>query len=99
METRTSKVVTLSFSTPSGAILVTLPLKTLVPEALNLDACRLAEVDVSDIGFVHFALNVDLVDVALGHHEGGGRAEDEDRADGIPDFDVAGEDAHRPWAR
>ena len=61
METRTSKVVTLSFSTPSGAILVTLPLKTLSRKRLDLDACGLAEVDVCDIGFVDLALHVDLV--------------------------------------
>ncbi len=92
MEIWTSKVVTLSFSTPSGAILVTRAGEGAVGEALDLDAGGLAEVDLADVGLVDLAFDVDLVGVAEGHDEGGGGAEDEDGADGVADLDVAGED-------
>ena len=64
----------------------------LVAEALDLDAGGLAEIDLADVGLVDLALDVDLVGVAEGHDEGGGGAEDEDGADRVADFDVAGED-------
>ena len=64
----------------------------LVLEGLDLDAGGLAEVDLADVGLVDLALDVDLVDVADGHDEGGGGAHDEDGADGVAEFDVAGED-------
>ena len=63
-----------------------------VLEGFDLDAGGLAEVDLADVGLVDLALDVDLGDVADGHDEGGGGAEDEDGADGVADLDVAGED-------
>lgn len=64
----------------------------LVFEGFHLDAGGLAEIDLADIGLIDLALDVDLVDVADGHDEGGGAAEDEDGGDGIAFFHVAGED-------
>ena len=64
----------------------------LVLEGLDLDARGLAEVDLADVGLVDLALDVDLADVADGHDEGGGAADDEDGGDGVTFFDVAGED-------
>ena len=64
----------------------------LVLEGFDLNAGGLAEVDLADVGLVDLALHVDLMDVADGHDEGGGAAEDEDGADGVTLFDVAGED-------
>jgi len=63
-----------------------------VLEGLDLDAGRLTEVDLADVGLVDLALDVDLSGVADGHDEGGGGAEDKDGADSVADFDVAGED-------
>ena len=64
----------------------------LVLEGFDLDAGGLAEVDLADVGLVDLALDVDLADVADGHDQGGGAAHDEDGADGVTEFDVAGED-------
>ena len=69
-----------------------LALEGFVLEGLDLDAGGLAEVDLADVGLVDLALDVDLGDVADGHDEGGGGAEDEDGADGVADLDVARED-------
>ena len=60
METRTSNVVTLSFSTPMGEILVTLPGNFWSLNDSTVDARGLAEVDLADIALVHFAFDVDL---------------------------------------
>src|SRR6266851_6220381 len=64
----------------------------LVLEGLDLDARGLAEVDLADVGLVDLALDVDVLDVADGHDEGGGGAHDEDGADRVTELDVAGED-------
>ena len=69
----------------------------LVLEGFDLDAGGLAQVDLADVGLVDLALDVDLVDVADGHDEGGGAADDEDGADGVAFFDVAGEDDAVHW--
>ena len=80
------------FFDAEGGDLGDLALEGLVFEGFDLDAGGLAEIDLADVGLVDFALNVDLGGVADGHDEGGGGTEDEDGADGVADFDVAGED-------
>ena len=92
IETRTSKVVTLSFSTPSGRDLGDLALERLVLERLDHDAGPLAQVDLADVGLVDLAEHVDLAHVAQRHHQGRLRAEDEDRAHRVAHLDVARED-------
>jgi len=57
METRTSKVVTLSFSRPSVRSFVTLPLKVLSIERLHLDPRWLGHVDLADIALVPLAFS------------------------------------------
>ena len=69
----------------------------LVFEGLDFDARGLAKVDLADVGLIDFTLNVDLPNVADGHHEGSGRTHDKDGADGVAEFDVAGEDDAIHW--
>ena len=69
----------------------------LVFERFDLDSGGLAKVDLADIGFVDLALDVDLGRVTDGHDEGGCGTEDEDRADGVAEFDVAGENDAIHW--
>lgn len=66
--------------------------ESLVAERLHADAGLLTHVDLADIGFINFALDVDLVDIADGHDECGGGTEDEDGGDGVAFFNVARED-------
>ena len=69
-----------------------LALESFVFEGFDFDAGCLSEIDLADVGLVDFALHVNLSGVADGHDESGGRAEDEDGADGVTDLNVAGED-------
>ena len=85
-------MVTLSFSTPSGSDAGDFAEEGLVAKAFDLDAGGLAEIDLADVRLVDLTLYVDLVDVANGHDEGGGGAEDEDGRHGIAFLNVAGED-------
>ena len=62
-----------------------------VAEALHLDARRLRHVDVRDVGLVHLALHINLVDVALGHHQRGRGTQHQDGADRVADLHIAGE--------
>lgn len=68
-----------------------LTLEGFVLEGFDLDAGGLAEIDPADIRLVDLTLDVDVSGVADGHDEGSGGAEDEDRANGVTDLNVAGE--------
>ena len=60
IDTFTSKVVTLSFSTPIGEICVTRPSNTLSLNVSTRDARRLAEPHAADVGLVHLAADEHL---------------------------------------
>jgi hypothetical protein len=60
-------------------------------EGLDLNASGLAEVDLANIRLIDPPLHIDLVDIADGHDEGRGAAEDEDGGDCVAFFHVAGE--------
>ena len=92
IETSTSKVVTLSFSTPIGEICVTWPSKTLSLNVSTRDARRLAEPHAADVGLVDLAAHEDLLDVAERHHQRGVGAQIEDRRHRAADLDVARQD-------
>ena len=92
IDTFTSKLVTLSFSTPSGEICVTWPLNVAILERLDADARRLVEPHAADVGLVHLAAHEDLLDVAERHHERRVGAEVENRRHRAADLDVAAED-------
>ena len=92
IETRTSKVVTLSFSTPIGEILVTLPMKVLSLNDSTLMRAGWPEVDLADVALVDLALHIDLLDVAERHDQRGGGAQHENRADRVAHLHVARED-------
>ena len=75
METRTSNVVTLSFSTPIGEIFVTCACKFLVFERFHGDPRRLTEIDLADVALIGLAFDIDfvrsprvMIRVALGAH-------------------------------
>ena len=89
IDTFTSNVVTLSFSTPIGEICVTRPSKTRVGKALGGDLRGLAEPHAADVGFVHLAAHEHLLDVAERHDQRGVGAEVEDRRHRAADLDVA----------
>ena len=69
IETRTSNVVTLSFSTPSGEILVTAPsnFRSLKDSTTMRAGCR--EEYPADIGLVDLAQHVDIADIAQCHDQ------------------------------
>ena len=89
IETSTSKVVTLSFSTPIGEICVTLPSNVLVLERLDGDPRRLPQAHAADVGLVHLAADEHPVDVAERHHQRRLGAQVEDRRHRAADLDVA----------
>ena len=60
METRTSKVVTLSFSMPMGEILVTLSGEFLIFKRFHGDTRRLSDIDLAEIAFVDLALDINF---------------------------------------
>ena len=64
MDTRTSNVVTLSFSLPSGEILVTFPVNFLSLNDSTTMRAGLVQEHLADVRFVHFALHVDFADVS-----------------------------------
>src|SRR5258707_15476858 len=64
----------------------------LVLEGFDNDASSLIEIDLADVGFIHFALDVHFADVTEGHDRRSLRAENEDGADGVADVYIAGKD-------
>ena len=91
IDTRTSKLVTLSFSTPIGEICVTRPLNTLSLKVSTRMRAGWPELHAADVGFVDLAANEHLLDVAQRHHERRVGAEVEDRRHRAADLDVARE--------
>ena len=69
-----------------------LPVKQPAAEALHLDARRLAQIDVRNVGLVHLAIHIDLGRVALGHHQRSRRTQHQNRADRVADLHVARQD-------
>src|SRR5215213_929285 len=68
------------------------PFELLLLEGLDFYSRGLPEADEPDVGFVHFAKDVDLADVAQHHDEGGRRAHVQYRRDGASDLDIARQD-------
>src|SRR5207248_10476314 len=88
IETRTSNVVALSFSLPSGEIFVTLPVNFL---SLNDSTTMRAgwSIHFANVRLVDFAVHVNFTDVAERHDQGSLRPENEDRADRVSNIHVA----------
>ena len=76
---------------PHGGNLGHCALEFLVREGFHRDACRLLEIDLADVGFVHLAADEDLAHVAQGHDQSGLGTQHQDGADRVAHFDVAGE--------
>ena len=91
IDTSTSKVVTLSFSTPIGEICVTLPVNTLSRKLSVVMRAGMPRRTKPMSASSTLPRTNTCCDVAQGHHQGGVGAEVEDRRHRAADLEVAGE--------
>src|SRR5258708_5509951 len=67
-------------------------IESLVLEGFHLNSRRLSQIDLADVALVNLALHVNLAGISQGHDQGCGRAQYQNRADGIAHFHVTRQD-------
>src|SRR6202044_976016 len=80
-----------------GSDLGDLAVEHFIGKRFDADAGRLGHVDIADIRLIDLSVDIHLVDVADGHDQRGGRAENENGAYRVADLDVSGEDHAVHW--